>query len=142
MCSAQKRPVCIGCARKKAPPKRGRCAQGVRGKRAFRSTTIAIITGVPRAGRDDGYEVPSVDTSMAPGRRSSGAVAGRASGGETLSAPHLQQYEKQAGCGGQVAPDPFPVMAGPAARDLTILHPQRALRDRSDLHYAPDHAGR
>jgi len=86
--------------------------------------------------------VPSVDTSMAPGRRSSGAVAGRASGGETLSAPHLQQYEKQAGCGGQVAPDPFPVMAGPAARDLTILHPQRALRDRSDLHYAPDHAGR
>src|SRR6516164_10935867 len=77
-----------------------------------------------------------------PGRRSSGAIAGRASGGETLSAPHLQQYEKQAGCGGQVAPDPFPVMAGPAARDLTILHPQRALRDRSDLHYAPDHAGR
>src|SRR5262245_8357910 len=26
--------------RKKAPPKRGRCAQGVRGKRAFRSRTI------------------------------------------------------------------------------------------------------
>jgi hypothetical protein len=31
----------------------------------------------------------------------------------------------------------FSVVAGPAAsRDLTILHPQGALQDRSDLHYA------